>query len=110
MTASLTANPLSAVAAIAEAMLAGATSLISGSGQISRLAMEYAPKPLDDDFAIFFGFWDRTFDFPVGEVRRYWAVEALAQKDAELAALEEEFRPQAFVACRHLIARFGSHQ
>jgi hypothetical protein len=110
MTVPVTDNPLSAAAAVAQAMLDGSTSLIAGSREIARLALAHAPTPLDDDFAPFVLFDDRTCDLPVGESRRHWAADALGKKDAELATVEAEFHDRLLEACRHLVARFGSRQ
>ena len=97
---------LSASAIIAQDILEGSISLIEGSRQLSALALAHAPKPLDEDFSPFLTFDDRTCEFPVGEFRRFWAPEALAAKDTQVAQVEAEFREILLAACRRLVIRF----
>ena len=107
MTAPLTDHSLSRTGRIAQAILDGSTTLLAGARQIAQLAIAHSAA-LDEDFAPFVIFDDRTFDLPTAEARQHWAADALTKKDAQLAAIDSELRPEALAACRRLVARFGS--
>jgi hypothetical protein len=108
MTEPLTNDALSGAGIIAQAILDGSTTFISGAREIAQLATAHQSAALDEDFAPFVIFDHRTFDLPTGAARQHWAADALTEKDAQLAAVEAELGPEALAACRRLIARFGS--
>jgi hypothetical protein len=64
----------------------------------------------DPDFVTFFVIDDQTDALPVGESRKHWAPDALAQKDRELAQIENSYRNQALEAASHLVARFADEK
>jgi hypothetical protein len=44
-----------------------------------------------------------TDHLPVGEVRKLWALDALAIKDAEIARCEEIYKPQFIETCKRIV-------
>ena len=48
-----------------------------------------------------------TCFLPVGEVRNYWAPEALAREDITIRAAEERWRPQAIAAATALVQQYA---
>ena len=101
-------HELAAAGPIAQAILDGRIELVEGARRLSRLALEFAPKPLEPDFSIFLLLEDRTEALPIGPVRQYWAPEALARKDQELEKIVGPFRDDVLAACRRLAARFSA--
>ncbi|MBA2433664.1 MAG: DUF2489 domain-containing protein [Chthoniobacterales bacterium] len=92
-------------------MLDGSIPLIVAAREISRLISAYIGRPgTDPAFTPFIVFDDRTFDLPVGQVRKLWPSDALAQKDAQLTAVEAEMRDELLEACRSLVARYAAHE
>ena len=53
---------------------------------------------------------DATDPLPVGESRRGWSADALAQKDREIAAVEQFYRADALTAASRLVARFAQSE
>ena len=58
-------------------------------------------------FQIFHAIDGETCFFPVGEVRNYWAPEALAREDVAIRAAEERWRPQAIAAATALVEQYA---
>ena len=109
MTERTVVGALPAAAKVAKAILDGSVSLVSGSREIARLASGYQGRPnFSELFVPFCIFDERTFDLPVGRVREHWAPEALAQKDARLADVENDMREELLDACRGLIRDWGT--
>jgi len=63
-------------------------------------------QAIDEDYTVFLGIESETDHLPVGDVRRHWSAEALAQKDVEIEAAEAFFRERALNAARGVIARY----
>jgi Protein of unknown function (DUF2489) len=95
------------VAQIAQAILDGRISIIAGARQIRRFCGGHAGlDEHDPDLSTFVGIDSKTDDLPIGDVRQYWAPDALAQKDLEIARCEAIYRESAVDAASHLIVRF----
>jgi hypothetical protein len=62
-----------------------------------------------DQFSPFVAIDSETGDLPIGTVRDFWEVNALARKDLEISRCEQLYRTQAFEACRVLIERLRSN-
>ena len=96
------------VAQIAQGILDGRISIIAGARQISGFCGGHIGlDERDPDLNTFVGIDSETDDLPVGDVRQYWASDALAQKDVEIARCEAMYRELAFEAASHLVARFA---
>jgi hypothetical protein len=61
----------------------------------------------DPDILTFIGIDSSTDHLPIGEVRKLWNPEALAQKDLEIAKAENFFRARAREACERLIKKIS---
>jgi hypothetical protein len=95
------------VAQIARAILAGRIGVIEGAREIRRFCGGHLGfDDRDPDLNTFVAIDSETDDLPIGDVRRYWAPDALAQKDAEIARCEAVYREAALKAASHLITRF----
>jgi hypothetical protein len=95
---------------IARDVLEGRSGVIEGSRLLASLSHRVGLGEFDADFLPFVGIDSETDHLPIGEVRRHWAADALATKDAELAAAEAFYRQRAFEACSRLIARFADQK
>jgi hypothetical protein len=96
------------VAQIAQGMLDDRIGIIEGSRQMASLCGErIETDQFDPDFMIFIAVDSETQDLPIGEGRRHWAADALANKDLEIGRAESLYRDEALAACLHLVARFA---
>ncbi len=96
------------VVAIAQDLLAGRIGVLEAARQIDALRGDRVGlDELDPDFVTFLAIDSETDDLPVGESRRDWAADALAEKDIEIARCEELYRRQAVESASHLVARFA---
>jgi hypothetical protein len=99
------------VVAIAQRLLAGQIAVIEAARQINAFRGDRVGlDEFDPDFVTFLAIDSETDDLPVGEGRRRWAVDALAEKDVEIARCERLYRAQAVEAASHLVARFASEK
>ena len=98
------------VVALARDLLAERIGIVQCSRALAFLSHRVGAAQFDTDFLLFVGIDSETDHLPIGEVRRHWAADALATKDAELAEAEAFYRPQALEACVRLIARFADEQ
>jgi hypothetical protein len=95
------------VAQIARDILDGRIGIIEGAREIRRFCGGHLGfDERDLDLNTFVAIDSETDDLPIGDVRQYWAPDALAQKDAEIARCEAIYREPAFRAASHLITRF----
>src|SRR3954462_8714372 len=95
------------VAQVAQAILDGRISIIAGARQIRRFCGRHAGvDEHDPDLNTFVGIDSETDDLPIGDIRQYWAPDALAQKDLEIALCEAIYRESAMEAASHVLARF----
>ena len=95
------------VAQIARDILDGRIGIIEGAREIRRFCGGHVGfDERDPDLSTFVAIDSETDDLPIGAVRQYWARDARAQKDAEIARCETIYREPAFRAALHLITRF----
>jgi hypothetical protein len=95
------------VAQVAQAILDGRISIIAGARQIRRFCGGHAGlDERDPDLTTFVAIDGETDDLPIGDVRQHWALDALAQKDLEIARCEAIYREPALEAASHLVAKF----
>jgi hypothetical protein len=90
----------------AEEMISGRTGIIAGSRILSGLKYELDIPEDDEDFLTFVVIDSETDDLPVGEVRAFWAPEALKEKDVEIQKCEDFYRQSATEACESIIRRW----
>src|SRR5690349_25126100 len=96
------------VVAIAQELLDGRIGVIDAARQINAFRGErVALDEFDPDFVTFLAIDSENDDLPVGDVRRHWAADALAQKDLEIARCDKLYRHQASEAASHLVGRFA---
>ena len=62
----------------------------------------------DPDFTAFIVIDSETETLPVGDARRYWAAEALAEKVPEIVKAEEWAMTNCREAFENVVRRFGS--
>ena len=96
-------------ASTARGILEGRVGVIEGSRLLASLSRGTGVE-FDADFLPFIGIETETDHLPVGEVRRHWAIDALATKNVELVAAEARYRELAFAACSRLVMRFPDQQ
>jgi hypothetical protein len=95
-----------AVVRCARDMLNGSIGVIEGSRTLARLR-DVGNGDFDPDFIPFVAIDSETDHLPVGNVRKYWALDVLAHKDLGIRDAEEFHREAALAACRRLVNRFG---
>jgi hypothetical protein len=93
---------------IARSILDGSTPLFLGckqlAGPLDRLGVLEEPE-----FSTIMGVNSETDDCPVlPEVRKMWDSDALARKDADLAAYLPRIQERVFEVCRAVIDRFAA--
>ena len=99
------------VVGIARELLAGRIGVIAAARQIAAFCGDRVGlDEFDPDFLTFTVIESETDALPVGESRRHWAPDALAQKDLEIAQCEEFYRSEAAEAACRLIARFADEK
>ena len=104
---SLLATNRQKIAEVAQGILDGHVGIIDGARQIRALCSGHVGlDERDPDLNTFVGIDSETDDLPMGAVRQYWAPDALAQKDVEIARCEALYRQSALEAASHLVARF----
>jgi hypothetical protein len=93
---------------IAQGVLDGSIGIIAGARQLRVFAGGHAGiDEFDPDFRTFVAIDSETDDLPIGESRRYWAADALAKKDIEIARCEDLYRVEACEAASRLVERFS---
>ena len=94
------------IANIARAMLGQRMSFTEGALKIRRLWLGANLPDMDSDILPIIGVISETDRFPLGEVRKHWAPEALEKLQPEFERAEEWARQSASAACQKLIDRF----
>src|SRR5688572_13885453 len=99
----------SQVAAVeaAKLILAGELGVIEGCRLLADLAHTLVPDWVaDQDFVVFGALASETDHLPTGTARQYWAADALAREDRNIARIEASARSDVLAACRNVINRF----
>jgi hypothetical protein len=91
---------------VSRRILDGSVGVIAGAREMTQVRFRSHSNEKDDDFLVFEGIDSETGHLPVGEVRKHWSLDALAQKDVEIKAAEDFFRARAHTAARTLIKRY----
>jgi hypothetical protein len=95
------------MAEIAQGILDGHISIIAGAREIHALFCGHVGiDEQDPDLNTFVASDSETDDLPIGDVRQYWAPDALERKDVEIARCETVYRERAIEAASNLVARF----
>jgi hypothetical protein len=89
-------------------MVRGELGVIEGARLVCRLQSRISSRDHDPDFLPFVAIDSETDHLPVGDVRQYWAADALARVDHEIQAAEAFHRDQAIEACERLLVRLRS--
>jgi hypothetical protein len=107
MTSTETEWPHIAAVEAAKLILAGELGVIEGSRLLADLAHALVPDwTTDQDFVVFGALASDTDHLPTGTARQYWAADALAREDRNIARIEASARSDVLAACRNVIDRF----
>lgn len=94
---------------LARALLADQRDLFEQSSAIAWLSSALDEQEWQSElFLIFEVVASELDEFPVGEVRKEWAPEALARMDAEVATYLAKVLPEILCACREIERTLGS--
>lgn len=93
------------IRARAEDFLADRLSLVETARELLRLAY-WAKVGGDPEFQVFRAIDTETRFLPVGEVRQYWAPEALEREDVQIRATEATWSERARYAAERLVERY----
>ncbi len=95
------------IARVAGAIVEGKSRLIEGARRIAFLSHQLDFPP-DQDILYFIGLDSEAGDHPLGKERQLWNPVALSKLDKEVYELEKRCMDDAVLACKRLIARYGS--
>ncbi|MDR3480628.1 MAG: DUF2489 domain-containing protein [Burkholderiaceae bacterium] len=90
----------------AHSMISGDISFIEGARTLSNLRHSAAIRDDDPDFMIFVGIDSETDALPIGAVRQYWSIDALAKLDREIEKAEAWAKQFGINSCESLVQRF----
>jgi hypothetical protein len=100
--------PLRQALQAAQAILDGKLSVIEGSRALASYAHDIVLDwSADPDFVVFGAIASETDDLPIGESRRNWSAQALAEGDAKLQRFTSAVESDVRAACANVIARFS---
>jgi hypothetical protein len=94
-------------ASIAKRALAGLVPVVDAARELFLLRHLVGIEVDDPDFAAITRIHDGTAHLPLGDVRSLWALDALAEKDREIAASEEWAQRIGRTALMNIARRFG---
>jgi hypothetical protein len=97
-------HPKEKIIRICRAVLNNEMGVIEASRILSKRPFSQGFED-DPDVITFIAIDSSTDHLPIGEVRKLWNKEALAQKDKEIAECEVFYRAQAREACERLIKK-----
>jgi hypothetical protein len=89
----------------AKDLLEGRLSVIETARAMNVLAL-WTRAENEPEFQLFRAITSETDHLPVGDVRQYWAPEALEREDIDIRAAENRWRHQALIASAQLIQRY----
>lgn len=99
------------IAAIARRMVDGELDILEGCVQAVALRGSLDETGMEDPDLLFLVLVESELDdVPVGDTRKLWAPEALAEKDRKAHAYLEQIREDLLEACRSLIRRWESSE
>ena len=89
---------------IARKMLTGDVGIIEGAQEICRARSGLPESQLQADVLLpFIAFESELHNFPLGESRKYWNQEVLAEKDIQLNQIVTRAGPELRSACIELL-------
>jgi hypothetical protein len=90
------------VLAMAKQLIAGRLGVIAAARKLSCFRHDFDPD-LVTPLTVFIGVASEMDDLPVGDVRQYWAADALERKDRDIAEAERFYRDSAIEAATELV-------
>ena len=93
---------------VASAILRGELGVIEGSRLLCSFRFHVSSLDHDPDFRPFVGIDSETDHLPIGDVRRHWAADALANMYQEIQAAEAFYHDTAIAGCDRLLSRFSA--
>jgi hypothetical protein len=92
-----------------KALLAGAKAFLAGQAGVietarALLGLRNVRPELNDSVMTFVGIDSETDTFPLDEVRKLWAPDALARLDPKIAADTEHYREYIRKACEQIVS------
>ena len=93
---------------LAGQILSSSIDVLEGALQIHALRSQANVDDADAEFDAFTAVVSETDALPIGRQRAFWAAEALARKEPELARARSCARAALESACTNLIRRFGN--
>jgi hypothetical protein len=90
----------------AEDLLAGRLGVIETARLLAQLAY-WAHLRNDEDLKTFVAIDSATATLPVGDVRKYWAPDALERQDVEINQARRLYHTAAYEAATRLVGRFA---
>ena len=97
------------VASLATKILKKEMSMIEGAKEIVSLRYELDVDENDKDILAFVLIESETDDLPIGKARRFWAKDALAEKEPDVQEAEHWARGVGVDACKNLVERFDKY-
>ena len=97
------------VASLAAKILKKEMSMIEGAKEIVSLCDGLDVDEDDKDILAFVLIESETDDLPIGKVRRFWAKDALAEKEPDVQEAEQWAQGVGVDACKNLVERFGNY-
>lgn len=99
--------PLRQALQAAQAVLNGTLGVIEASRVLAGYAHDIVPDwSIDPDFVVFGAIASETDDLAIGESRRYWSAQALAESDAKMQDYTSAVEGDVRAACASVLARF----
>ncbi|MGH2373975.1 MAG: hypothetical protein ACRDIC_10985 [bacterium] len=96
------------IVAAAQALLQGSLDALRAAEQIAGAAAELDPSHQDPDLTVFVAIHSETDRYLVIDGDRGWHPHLRESREAEYAAAEHRYRPDALASARTLLARFAS--
>ena len=93
--------------ALCSGILDGTINVIAGCHSLHSLRWEVDVEQHDEDFFLFAMISSEIETLPTGAEGDQWAAAALAEREPEIQKAIEWALPQAVVACRSVVQRFG---
>lgn len=93
--------------ALCSGILDGTINVIAGCHSLHSLRWEVDVDQHDEDFFLFAMISSEIETLPTGAEGDQWAAAALAEREPEIQKAIEWALPQAVVACRSVVQRFG---
>ncbi len=87
---------------VAVAALDGRITVLEANNELFPLAHTDAIAS-EQDRILVIAIYSETDSLPIGDVRKLWAVEALREKDVEIARAESRWKVKFLEACKRIV-------